>query len=361
MIKRIGDYEVRFEIGRGGFGRVYQAFDPRVERLVAIKVLNAEADANLISRFRSEASAAGNLHHKNIVTVYGYGEDDGNHYIVMEYLDGQTLQDLIQKGNTLTILDRVEIMSQVAEGLLCAHQNGVVHRDVKPGNIMVMANETVKIMDFGIARVLRDGSARLTQSGFLVGTIAYMAPEQFAGGTEVDALCDIWAYGVIYYELLTGLNPFWAADPGAVMYQITSRAPDPVRARCAECPPALERVVKRLLATDRETRYQSLEDVQFDVAPLLQQLQRNQAAALLAEATGLAQKQRLEEATALTRKILDLDPSNAEARQLRETIQEEMRRRTLRPRVAALMRQAETEAARRNFLMRCVPSNPRCA
>jgi predicted Ser/Thr protein kinase len=350
VIKRIGDYEIRFEIGRGGFGRVYQGFDPRVERLVAIKVLNTEADASLVTRFRTEASAAGNLHHKNIVTVYGYGEDEGHHYIVMEYLDGNTLQDLIQKGNTLTLLDRVEIMTQVAEGLLCAHQNGVVHRDVKPGNIMVMANENVKIMDFGIARVLRDGATRLTQSGFLVGTIAYMAPEQFSGGSEVDALCDIWAYGVIYYELLTGVNPFWADDPGTVMYQITSRDPDPVRDRCPECPPALERVVNRLLSKDRETRYQTLEDVQFDVIPLLQQLQRSQAAALVGEAASLLHKQRLEEAAALTRKILDLDPSNAEARQLREAIQEEMRQRAIRPRVAALMRQAETEAERRNYV-----------
>jgi len=348
MITRIGDYEIRFEIGRGGFGRVYQGFDPRVERMVAIKVLNTEADANLITRFRTEASAAGNLHHKNIVTVYGYGEDDGQHYIVMEYLDGHTMQDLIQKGNTLTLLEKVDIMSQVAEGLLCAHQNGVVHRDVKPANIMVMANETVKIMDFGIARVLRDGAARLTQSGYLVGTISYMAPEQLEG-SEVDALCDIWAYGVIYYELLTGLNPFAAADMGAVMYQVTSRDPDPVRTLCSECPPALERVVKRLLAKDRETRYQTLEDVQFDVMPLLQQLQRQQAQALLGEAAGLMHKQRLEEATTVTRKILDLDPSNTEARQLREAIQEEMRQRTIRPRVSALLRQAETEAARRNY------------
>ncbi|MGH9593411.1 MAG: protein kinase domain-containing protein, partial [Bryobacteraceae bacterium] len=221
-------------------------------------------------------------------------------------------------------------------------------------------------MDFGIARVLRDGATRLTQSGFLVGTIAYMAPEQFSG-SEVDALCDIWAYGVIYYELLTGVNPFWADDPGAVMYQITSRDPDPVSALCPECPPALERVVKRLLSKDREARYQTLEDVQFDVIPLLQQLQRRQAAALLGEATGLMHHQHLEEATALTRKILDLDPSNAEARQLREAIQEEMRQRAIRPRVAALMRQAETEAQRRNYpyalravesALRLIPADP---
>jgi tRNA A-37 threonylcarbamoyl transferase component Bud32 len=348
MFKRIGDYDVRYEIGRGGFGCVYLGFDPRVQRLVAIKVLDSAADTNLITRFRTEASAAGNLRHKNIVTVYGYGEDEGRHFLIMEYLDGHDLHNLIRGDKPLTLLQKVDIMYQVAEGLLCAHRNGVVHRDIKPANVKVLADGSVKIMDFGIARLLRDGAARLTQAGLMVGTVSYMAPEQFEN-SQADVLCDIWAYGVIYYELLTGVNPFQAADLGSAMYKIASCNPEAIRSLCPDCPPALDLIVQRLLSKDRDNRYQSLDDVQFDVAPVLRGLQRKHAGALLNEASALWASGRRDEAAMLSRKILDLDPGNTQARELLESIQDEGRKRAVRLRVAALMRQAETEAERHNY------------
>jgi serine/threonine protein kinase len=349
MIDRIGEYEVRFELGKGGFGHVYLAFDPRVGRLVAIKVLKAEGDSSLISRFKTEATAAGNLRHKNIVTVYEYGEDKGMQYLVMEYLDGQDLHRLIEGKQPLTLVQKMEIMSQVAEGLHCAHQNKVVHRDVKPANIMVLSDGSVKIMDFGIARLMREGATRLTQSGFMVGTVSHMAPEQFSG-SDVDALCDIWAYGVIYYQLLAGEHPFPGADFGTMMYAITGRDPQPIRSLCPECPEPLERVITRLLSKDRESRYQTFEDVQFDTTPVLRELQREHASALLGQASGLLRTQKLDEAGALARKILEIDPANPEARRLRELVQDRIKQRSARPRVLNLLKQAESEEARHNYI-----------
>jgi predicted Ser/Thr protein kinase/predicted Zn-dependent protease len=345
MLQRIGEYEVRFEIGRGGFGRVYLGYDPRVGRLVAIKVIDKAADSSLVGRFRAEANAAGNLRHKNIVTIYGYGEDDGQAYLVMEYLEGRDLYQIIEKKVPLTLLEKVSIVSQIADGLSCAHKNGVIHRDVKPGNVMVLGDGSVKIMDFGIARLLREGAARLTQGSDLVGTVSYMAPEQFTN-TEVDALCDIWAFGVMLYELLTGVHPFIEKNPGAIMFKITNVNPAPL---AADCPPALERIVMKTLSRDRENRYQTVEDVQFELAPVLRDLQKIRAATLVAEATALVQEDRLDDANGLVTNIIDLDPANEEARRLRGEIQERRRQRTLRPRVAALLKQGEIEVSKRNF------------
>jgi eukaryotic-like serine/threonine-protein kinase len=348
MLQRIGEYEVRFEIGRGGFGRVYLGYDPRVGRLVAIKVIDKTADLSLVGRFRTEANAAGNLHHKNIVTIYGYGEDDGQAFLVMEYLEGQDLYKVIDKKVPLSLLEKISIMSQVADGLACAHKNGVIHRDVKPANVMVLADGSVKIMDFGIARLLREDATRLTQGSDLVGTVSYMAPEQFAN-SDVDALCDVWAFGVIYYELLTGKHPFPDKNPGAIMYRITTTDPRPILSLAGDCPPGLDRIVMRLLSRDRENRYQSFEDVQFEIAPVLRGLQKIRATELVAEATALLKQERLDDANALLGTIMDLDPANEEVRKLRTEIQEQRRQRSLRPRIVALLRQAEIEVAKRNF------------
>ena len=170
--RQIGKYQIQAELGRGGFGSVYRAYDPTVGRLVAIKVLTAPGDQNLLTRFKNEAAAAGNLRHKNIVTIYDFGDHEGLPYIVMEFLDGEDLQQIISRNQPLTLLQKVSIMLQVADGLYCAHRSGVVHRDVKPANIRLLPDGTVKIMDFGIARLVAGGSggARLTRQGHVIGT-----------------------------------------------------------------------------------------------------------------------------------------------------------------------------------------------
>ncbi len=348
MLERIGKYEIRGELGKGGFGQVYLGFDPTVGRLVAIKVLSAGGDSSMLIRFRTEASAAGNLHHKNIVTVHDFGEDRGMFFLVMEYLDGRDLQHVIANAGTLPLIEKMRIMSQVAEGLHCAHQGGVVHRDVKPANVMLLRDGVVKIMDFGIARLTGESSARLTQTGYLIGTISYMAPEQLRGG-EADALCDIWAYGIIYYELLTGKNPFHGPDPASAMFRITSVEPEGVRSLSPACPEELENVIRRLLAKDRENRYQSLDDVLFDTAPILLELEKAQASGLISQATQLIGAGKLDDALLVVRKILDLEPMHREGRALREQLQKELRLRSVRGRIEALRQKAEKSAGDRNY------------
>jgi serine/threonine protein kinase len=348
MLARIGKYEIRDELGKGGFGQVYLGLDPTMDRLVAIKVLSAGGDSSLLIRFQTEATAAGNLNHKNIVTVYEFGEDRGMFFLAMEYLAGQDLQKVIDSAGSRSVLDKMRIMTQIAEGLLCAHQGGVVHRDVKPANIMLLPDGTVKVMDFGIARLTKENSARLTQTGYLIGSVSHMAPEQFRG-VEADVLCDIWAYGTIYYELLTGHNPFHAADAPSTMYKITNVNPDHVRTASPDCPEALERVIAGLLEKDRGSRYQSLEDVLFETTPILLDLQKGEVTRLISQARSLIDSGKIDDAHLVVRKILALDSMNTEGRALREQLQNEVKLKSTRSRVEVLWQKAEKAIAERNY------------
>jgi serine/threonine-protein kinase len=348
MLARIGKYEIRDELGKGGFGQVYLGLDPTMDRLVAIKVLSAGGDSSLLIRFQTEATAAGNLNHKNIVTVYEFGEDRGMFFLAMEYLAGQDLQKVIDSAGSRSVLDTMRIMTQIAEGLLCAHQGGVVHRDVKPANIMLLPDGTVKVMDFGIARLTRENSARLTQTGYLIGSVSHMAPEQFRG-VEADVLCDIWAYGTIYYELLTGHNPFHAADAPSTMYRITNVDPDRIRTLRSDCPEPLERVIAGLLEKDRASRYQSLEDVLFETTPILLDLQKGEVTRLVSQARSLIDSGKIDDAHQVVRKVLALDSMNTEGRALREQLQNEVKVRSTRSRVEVLWQKAEKAIVERNY------------
>jgi serine/threonine protein kinase len=349
-VPKIGKYEIQADLGQGGFGRVYRAFDPTVGRPVAIKVLTTEGNMDLVNRFRNEAAAAGNLRHKNIVTIYEFGEHNGRPFLVMELLEGEDLQQVIASGRKLTLLQKMQIMAQVADGLHSAHLSGIVHRDVKPANIRLLPDGTVKIMDFGIARFTRETDAtRLTQQGDLIGSVLYMSPEQFTGA-EADALCDIFAYGVTYYELMTGIHPFRSADARAVMFKITAEDPDPVRTLAPETPEALENVIFRAIQKDRELRYQTLRDLQLDAEPLLIQLREESAVQLLGDAMRLFERKEPNAAMTIVVQVLRLDPHNREARQLRENIQKQTQKEMLGPRVEMLLRTAEEQLAKRQFV-----------
>ena len=336
--KRIGKYEITGSIGSGGSGHVYSALDATVGRVVAIKVLNAPGDSNLVKRFRTEAKTVANLHHKNIVTVHEYGEEDGIPYLVMEYLNGTTLLDLIAQ-RSLSLLEKLEIMSEVAEGLHYAHEQGITHRDVKPANIMRLTDGSVKIMDFGIARLTAQNAARPTQSGLLVGSIMYMAPEQFNG--TVDALTDVFSYGVTFYELLTGKNPFAAPEPAVIIFRIANTDPPPVRSLAPECPAALARILSRTLARDRQARYSSLSDVLADTRGILLDLRRDEALRLYTEAKRFFAAGQLDAAKGDVRKALELDPAQEDARKLRSEIEETLRQRDAGVRAESLIDQAE--------------------
>jgi len=322
MPKRIGKYEITAEIGRGGFSRVYRGFDPNVNRPVAIKVSTRESDPEHLSRFRNEASSAGNLRHENIVTVYDYGDDDGVPYLVMELLDGRDLHHIMRDGPKMSLLEKMQVMSQVGEGLRCAHLNGVVHRDIKPANVMVLLDGTIKILDFGIARMTGEVS-RLTQSGYLVGTPLYMSPEQLQGG-DADALCDVWAYGVLYFELLTGQHPFLSQDNTRLIRNIQIVNPPSVHSLTRGIPEGLAQVIRRALTKDRRRRYQSIEEVLVDTNPILALLQREQTSGLVSEAQFYRNSGQLAAARQSSRRALEIDPSNFGAQQLLKSIQHEM-------------------------------------
>jgi hypothetical protein len=339
--KFIGKYKVEEEIGSGGFGRVYSAHDPGFNRTVAIKVMSAPGDPDLVQRFRTEATTVANLHHKNIVTVHDSGVQDGAPYLVMEYLKGTNLQDLIRE-NSLSLLQKIEIMSEVANGLQCAHELGIIHRDVKPANIMRLASGAVKIMDFGIARIATEATSNLTKTGFIIGTLAYMSPEQF-NGSAADAQCDIFAFGVTFYELLTGKNPFASPNTGETITRIITIEPPPVSSVVPGCPEGLDRILKNTLAKSREARYSSLSDVVLDAKPIVMELQRAQAGPLYTQANQLFSAGRLDAAQVAVRKVLEFDPVHAPARQLRTQIEQALQRRDAASRAGTHLDKAEKQ------------------
>jgi Tol biopolymer transport system component len=264
MIGRdVDHYRILGHLGGGGMGVVYKAEDTRLERTVALKFLPPAMtrDAVAKSRFLQEARAASALDHPNVCTIYDIGElDDGQLYLAMPAYDGETLKKRIERG-PLPIEEAVDIAKQVAQGLAKAHRLGIVHRDVKPANLMLTGDGIVKILDFGLAKLA--GSAGLTRAGFCVGTPSYMSPEQARG--EVDQRTDLWSLGVVLYEMLTGLLPFRAeSDPG-IVHALIHEDPSPVARWRPDVPPELERILAGLLKKDPGDRYPTAEHVLGDL------------------------------------------------------------------------------------------------
>ena len=256
-----GRYELLSELGRGTSGVVYKAFDPKLDRLVALKILRPELTAleesgvGLKQRFHQEAVAAGRLTHPAIVAVHDVGEAEGRPFMVMEYIEGGTLADLLLGGQPLPLADAVEIVLQVCAALDYAHRHGVVHRDIKPRNILVGPGVT-KVTDFGTARIL---GASHTQTGTMLGTPAYISPEMVKG-QAADPRSDLFSLGVVLYEAVTGVNPFNAADLAAVLYRIVNIDAPSARQHKAELPPALDRVLRHALAKEPESRFATATD-----------------------------------------------------------------------------------------------------
>jgi tRNA A-37 threonylcarbamoyl transferase component Bud32 len=256
---RIGKYEILSELGRGAMGTVYKARDPRLDRLVAVKMMSEELliEEEMRGRFQREARSAANLQHPNIVTIYDFGEleGEGSPYIVMELLEGTSLASLMEMKKPERLEEKISIVSQICRGLDYAHKRGVIHRDVKPGNIQVVPNGTAKVLDFGIA--LGEGSTIKTKTGLVMGTPNYMAPEQISSDV-VDHRADMWAVGVILYELLSGERPFTATTIPSLVYQIVHSAPPPLDERRLGLPEKLVPVVERVLQKDPNLRFRDL-------------------------------------------------------------------------------------------------------
>jgi serine/threonine-protein kinase len=269
---KIGRYKILGELGRGAMGIVYKAEDPNLDRVVALKTIIIEADAEGAAEYRKrfflEAKAAGKLHHPNVVTTFDCGDHDGMAYLAMEYVDGTDLRTRLTKEG-VTPLEAAEAVRQVAEGLAYAHERGIVHRDVKPANIMLDAQGRAKIMDFGLARMrLADHK---TTTGMVLGTPRYMSPEQIAG-EPVDARSDIFSLGIVLYEALTGTRLFSGEGIEQVQHSILNVDPAPPTRVTPGLPAMLDFVVARALKRDPAARYQDARELAGDLATCVAEL-----------------------------------------------------------------------------------------
>ena len=251
-METIGKYRIEDKIGSGGFGEVFRGFDPFIKRHVAIKTCGSD-DPKIAERFSREAEIGGNLHHRNVTTVYDFGVHDGRPYLVQEYLTGEDLDVKIKRRDYLPYSEKLLYLLQVARGLAYAHARGVIHRDVKPANIRVLGDGTAKIMDFGIAKLAQQESG-LTQTGMTLGTAAYLAPEQVRGD-DVDLRTDVFSFGVLAYELLTFERPFQGEQISTVLYNLLHREPEPLTAHWPGAPPELVALVNRCLRKDAGQRF----------------------------------------------------------------------------------------------------------
>ena len=310
-------------------GVVYRARDPIINRLVALKTITAAGadDPNMLERFYREAQSAGGLQHPNIVTIYDMGDEGGVPYIAMELIEGENLEQLISRRTPIPLSLKIVYATQACSALDYAHKRGIIHRDIKPGNIMVNKDGTVKVVDFGIARVLE---ASKTQTGMLIGTFAYMSPEQYHG-EHADERSDIWSFGVLLYELLALQRPFAGTTPAALMHSICSQEPSPLRNVSPDIPEELETVVCKLLQKSPDDRFQSMEDLLFNLDPICKNLQVASVAEMVAQSQELAEREDYSRARDLLRQALLVDSKNATARMLLEKVNAELRRVTIRP------------------------------
>ena len=265
----VGRYELHDRLGTGGMADVHVGRDRVLGRTIAVKTLLHQfaTDPSFIARFRREAQSAAALNHPQIVGVYDTGSDDGTHFIVMEYIEGKTLRDVIKEEGPLLPERAAEIAADVCSALAYAHQHGIVHRDVKPANIMLTKNGSVKVTDFGIARAMTGDT--VTQTAAVLGTAQYFSPEQ-AQAAPVDPRSDIYSLGVVLYEMLTRQVPFSGASPVAIAYKHVKEDPIPPSRLNPDVPPALEAIVMKALAKNPDNRYQSAQDMRADLQRVLQ-------------------------------------------------------------------------------------------
>src|SRR5262245_10523458 len=277
--QQVGHYQLIKQIGAGGMGEVYLAQDSKLARKVALKLLRSQVvqDRQRLERFKQEARAASALNHPNILTIYEIGEEAERPFIATEFIEGETLRARIAHTH-LAVNEALEVAVQVAAGLNAAHEAGIVHRDIKPENIMLRRDGYVKILDFGLAKLIEPQAAGpaysalvKTDEGVVMGTPRYMSPEQ-ARGQKVDGRTDIFSLGAVLYEMLSGRAPFEGATPGDVIVSILEREPPPVSRYAEGIPAELERIVAKALRKNKDERYQNIKNLLLDLKNLKQRL-----------------------------------------------------------------------------------------
>ena len=341
----IGRYRILGRLGKGAMGVVYSAHDSLMERSVAIKVMmtDLEDDPETSARFYREARAAGQLAHPNIITIFDMGEDNGRPFIVMELLEGETLNKYLERPEAADVESRLDLMLQICRGLHAAHSRGIFHRDVKPGNLLVRPNGELKIVDFGIARL---ASSSMTASGLLVGTPDYMSPEQ-ARGHEIDRRSDIFSAGAVFYFMLTGRKPFTASGLSAVLAKVQSE--DPLPLRDTEAPAPLARLVMKALAKNPADRHQTCGQMAAELERLRRDLEIEAAQAVedsdgrLQQLASLTDQRRtLMNALRLVPAPPDLDATRLELLERRASLTEPYRVRAAVEMLAAIVEVQKT-------------------
>ncbi|HSH13564.1 MAG TPA: serine/threonine-protein kinase, partial [Desulfurivibrionaceae bacterium] len=257
-VNKLGKYEILSTLGRGAMGVVYKGFDPHIKRTVALKTIRKDVLAPkdlepLLTRFKQEAQAAGRLAHPGIVTVYEYGEEEGTVFIAMEFVQGRELKEILDNNQRLPLSTSINLIIQLLDALAYSHANGVVHRDIKPGNIIILDDGRIKVTDFGIAKI---ESSTLNQFGEVLGTPTYMSPEQF-DGQPVDHRSDLFSTGVILYHLLTGEKPFPGNSMTTIMHRVLNTSPPNASELNCQVPAGLDLVVNKALAKKAAERFQS--------------------------------------------------------------------------------------------------------
>jgi serine/threonine-protein kinase len=277
MISVLGRYKIISELGQGAMGVVYKAVDPIIDRTVAIKTINLNLSRQELEeyelRFQQEIKAAGRLNHPNIVTIYDVGKTDTCAYMAMEFLEGKELKDLIATGQLLPVAETINTIAQVADGLAFAHSQDIVHRDVKPSNIMVLKGGLAKITDFGIARL--PNAAVKTMTGLILGSPRYMSPEQVIG-KSIDSRSDIFSLGVVLYEALTNIAPFDGDNVNAIMFSTVNTVPPAPSTQNRQVPPMLDLIVAKALAKMVDDRYQTVKELGDDLRECRRQMESGQ-------------------------------------------------------------------------------------
>ena len=353
----IGKYKILSVIGRGGMGVVYRGKDLSMGRPVAIKTCTHLQDPKAVQRFRGEAEKMGMLQHANIVNVYHYDFDEQNGwpYIVMEYVEGEPVDQLILKEEHVSLFEKLRIMEQVCSALAYAHKHEVLHRDVKPANVILRPDGIAKLLDFGIAQQAKTGTDHgLTQLGGVVGTIPYMAPErlkskpEYVNRTTFDGRSDIFSAGVMLFEVLAGRLPFLGKD-FELADQLLNEAHPPLSEFLEQYPPALDDILSRALAKDPSNRYQFADEMGADLYAVIETLKAEHARGLIASARQLsAQGEYLAAQNELYR-LLTTDPRNTNVRAMIKDLNQHLSDKLRAEQVEALQREAETASRDEDF------------
>jgi serine/threonine-protein kinase len=324
-------------------GVVYRGMDKSVGREVAIKTLT-EGTEELRQRFQLEARS-GVLNHPNIVTVYDFGEQDGNPYIVMEYVQGDSLENLLRAGKQFTLIEKLEMVRQACLGLGYAHQKGVVHRDIKPANLMIQPDGNVKIVDFGVARL--QSQSGHTQTGMVIGTFHYISPERLLG-KQADGRADIWSLGCILYLLLTGRLPFPGDDP-ATLHRVIREPHDALSTMISGYPPALDHVIDRALAKDPDERYESGEEMAADLEAINDDLKREHVGDVLASVKPMMEREQWTSVRPVLLDLQRLNPQNTEVKRLLREVQEKVSRQQKSTQLRQLLSDAEEAVLQQRY------------